>query len=415
MDSTEAMFIKTSVKLRERAAELSQNTEKTMAEKEKRVDEKIKLMEKKMRELEVKETEIADQVNSLKEERSSADERVAFFNRCEKELDEHEAHLNDGKRNLNERAEEALRQEQEISEMRQEAKQRCKAMDKVNNEIMERQEKIKETEQRLDLYAEELKNREQNLESRQTTPKPEINVPKFSGELQDFANWKSQFDKQVHGSTTLTPAEKLNHLLNTQPDMTAQLITEWQLQTNDYAQIYKQLNKTYDNKYSYVMMIFNNFERFEQKENTPSDHLRNMAQAAKDTLRYLKQAESEFENFEDTLVPKLVLALPKEVRKKFQQTFKNNDRIPTLEEVTQFMLTYAQQVNQRAEQPESQKTLGVEALPPKETNTAAPITKWRPMDDDETPNTSTGTNTPQSTTAQSTKYQPPHKLIAVSP
>lgn len=80
--------------------------------------------------------------------------------------------------------------------------------------------------------------------------------------------------------------------------------------------------------------------------------------------------------------------------------------MPTLEEVTQFMLTYAQQGNQRAEQPESQITLGAGALPPKETNITAPIKKWRPMDDDETQSTSTETN-PQSATAQSSTHQIP--------
>lgn len=77
---------------------------------------------------------------------------------------------------------------------------------------------------------------------------PKISIPRFSGDLIDWPQFRDVFKSLVHEETTLTPVEKFHYLIGSLSGEALRLATSFTIVGDNYESAWKSLINRYDNK-----------------------------------------------------------------------------------------------------------------------------------------------------------------------
>lgn len=84
-----------------------------------------------------------------------------------------------------------------------------------------------------------------------------IQVPKFSGDLLDFPNFKGMYDNLIHNNPDLNGVHKLHYLKQALSDGDVhQLVRDFPLTETAYAEAYALINSRFDNKRAAIRALF---------------------------------------------------------------------------------------------------------------------------------------------------------------
>lgn len=163
-----------------------------------------------------------------------------------------------------------------------------------------------------------------------------LEVPPFSGDQAQWAEWKSCFENYVHNDPIYTDTEKFYYLKKSLKGVAADILKGWQTIGENYQVAYKSVVEVFENKYRMIMAHLNELFQLEHSPQETFAGLRKMIDTTNSVVRQLEIAGSPVQHWDHVIVYVLISRMPPRTLSFWENT---NDltEMPTLEEVLSFL------------------------------------------------------------------------------
>lgn len=164
---------------------------------------------------------------------------------------------------------------------------------------------------------------------------PKISLPVFSGEPNQWINFKNLFDSSVHNSSVFTPCQKLQCLRTHLSGHALSLVETLPITDVNYQTTYDILCNRYSNKRSAANHYYALMKNYQIKENS-HDNLKHYLSTFQSSVNALLSLDI---NMQDFLLLQLALhKLPSDVRMLYEQKQTEDDnKIPTFQDLIKFI------------------------------------------------------------------------------
>ncbi|GBM20209.1 hypothetical protein AVEN_216635-1 [Araneus ventricosus] len=144
---------------------------------------------------------------------------------------------------------------------------------------------------------------------------PEIPLPKFSGQYQDYQNFKMQFENIIDSNDKMTDNQKLFYLKSTLSGAAAEIVTL----DDSYSSLFKALSDRFDNKRLICNSYFNEIISLDLPIQDSTKSLRKFVDSCQKHIRAFKTIGLELNEFAETLLINIMIKkLDKESRRQFE-------------------------------------------------------------------------------------------------
>ncbi|GBM98304.1 hypothetical protein AVEN_7677-1 [Araneus ventricosus] len=151
---------------------------------------------------------------------------------------------------------------------------------------------------------------------------PEIPLPKFSGQYQDWQNFKMQFENIIDSNDKWTDNQKLFYLKSTLSGAAAEIVTL----DDSYSSLFKTLTDRFDNKRLICNSYFNEIISLDMPIQDSAKSLRQFVDSCQKHIRALKTIGLELNEFAETLLINIMIKkLDKESRRQFELSLVSSD------------------------------------------------------------------------------------------
>ena len=177
-----------------------------------------------------------------------------------------------------------------------------------------------------------------NVKPANNAPKlPDIPLPIFSGKIEEYCSFKSQFLNLIDQNSSLSDVDKLHYLRGALRD-------EAKVQTleDTYTSLFEALDKRYDNKRLIIDIHIKSLLNFEPIKHESEKDLRNLTDCIKINLRALSVLKLERDALSNAILLNMLLSkLDKDTRKMYEASLTNNE-VPDFDEFIAFLERRAQ-------------------------------------------------------------------------
>ncbi|XP_054709016.1 uncharacterized protein LOC129218718 [Uloborus diversus] len=162
---------------------------------------------------------------------------------------------------------------------------------------------------------------------------PTIPLPKFSGKIEEFANFKGQFQSMISANENISETQKLFYLKAALQGEAKMLETS----EDTFKSLFSALEARYENKRAIVDLHIQEILGLEKINFENSKLLRNLSDKVKKNLRGLKVLNLECNDLSNAIITNIVLQkLDKDSRKAYELSVATKE-IPSLHELLQFI------------------------------------------------------------------------------
>lgn len=168
---------------------------------------------------------------------------------------------------------------------------------------------------------------------------PNIQLPPFSGNYEEWPTFKDLYVSLIHECTTLSEVEKLHYLKTSISGEAASLLKHVQVTGANYVQAWETLNHRYDNR----RIIVNNLMKrlFYQKKctNQTAAQLKALLDCTTEVINSLKNIKVPTDSWDPVIIFLVVQKLDPESHKDWEQTAysANTQELPTWKELREFL------------------------------------------------------------------------------
>lgn len=185
---------------------------------------------------------------------------------------------------------------------------------------------------------EDLLNTSMRGDSFSFMPKLEkIQVPKFSGDLLDFPNFKGMYDNLVHNNPDLNGVHKLHYLKQALLDGDAhELVRDFPLTETAYAEAYALINSRFDNKRAAIRALFRKLLNIESISSNTK--LGSLIDKVDSLLRGLKSVGEKIDDTFSRFIAYLVSTkLDKKTAEDWENSFTSTKSFPLYNDLQKFL------------------------------------------------------------------------------
>lgn len=147
---------------------------------------------------------------------------------------------------------------------------------------------------------------------------PQIEVPKFSGDMEKWTEFRELFETMIHGNAKLS-----NILL--------------QLSANNYVAAWDLLNRRFNNN---KLLVFHSLKRvFTMKyvQNERADEIKQLLDSSKEIIYSLKNMGEHVEHWDCIIIFTILRRLPNETLALWEQSCSGSTDIPKFEQLENFL------------------------------------------------------------------------------
>ncbi|KAF8787571.1 hypothetical protein HNY73_009153 [Argiope bruennichi] len=162
---------------------------------------------------------------------------------------------------------------------------------------------------------------------------PPIILPTFSGNYEQFSNFRSQFDDLIASNEQLTQSQKLYYLNS----CLSNEVKEFASSFDTFTSLYKALESRYDNKRLIIDIHVQSILDFKKIEHENPKEIHEMIDYIQKNLRALKLLKYEQNDLFDIFLINIMLKkLDRETRKNFELS-QDHKNVPTFEQFIAFL------------------------------------------------------------------------------
>lgn len=164
---------------------------------------------------------------------------------------------------------------------------------------------------------------------------PQLNIPKFDGDLTFWPTFFDLFNQIVHFNTSLSSASKLKYLLSYLEGEPQRLINSFKISDANYVLAYDKLVKRYQNKRFLATNAMNSIMAVTCRNDSPKE-LRNVLNVFFESLEILKSLGFDVDPWCFILFHLLLEKTPTEIRTSFEIHY-SSEEIPTFRQLYQYL------------------------------------------------------------------------------
>lgn len=165
---------------------------------------------------------------------------------------------------------------------------------------------------------------------------PKIDLPIFSGNIEEWFSFYSLFNSMIHENKQLEIASKFHYLRLSLKGEAADVIASFQITAENYEEAWKLLNDRYDDKRLIVNKHINEIFNIPNINRESEIGLRSILDTFLKHVRALKAIGRPTEKWDDLLIHLLALKIDNNTRKEWENTLVKNT-FPTILEFTTFL------------------------------------------------------------------------------
>ena len=144
---------------------------------------------------------------------------------------------------------------------------------------------------------------------------PKLNIPIFSGNFQDWINFKDLYTSLVHSQSSLSNIQKFQYLKGLLSDEPLSLIKHIPLSNESYEEAWNKLNERYDKKKQIVYSLISTFLEQKAVSSANLNNLRGLVDTSDEITRGLKALGEEATSRDPWLIHLLLRKLDSETKR----------------------------------------------------------------------------------------------------
>lgn len=163
-----------------------------------------------------------------------------------------------------------------------------------------------------------------------------IKLQTFSGEQDDWSEWKAVYDSLVHNHPALSDTQKFHYLRRSVNGPAASILKGWHAIGTNYQEAYSAVLKVYENKYRLIMSHLYELYKMPVQTHESFNGLRSLIDTTTRVVRQLRVAGSPVDNWDDILVFSLIVRMSSRTLS-FWENSQDLIEMPKLETVLKFL------------------------------------------------------------------------------
>ncbi|XP_044583482.1 uncharacterized protein LOC123264315 [Cotesia glomerata] len=177
------------------------------------------------------------------------------------------------------------------------------------------------------------------FETQRLAKLPTIDLPKFDGNLENWLSFKNTFKTLIDTRNDLDDLNKILSLRGCLTGSAANKLALFDASAENYTKAWDFLTKTYQKKRALIFKHYDSILNLNTISIPTTDNLNKLIDDARQHINNLQSLQINIT--ESLLVRILENKLPSEIKNKWQETFTDNDTLPTFESFCEFVSNFA--------------------------------------------------------------------------
>ena len=170
---------------------------------------------------------------------------------------------------------------------------------------------------------------------------PRLNLPSFSGNVQDWLSYRDLFKASIHNSEILSNSEKLSYLKLSLQGEAAKIIQSIPITDANYQIAWELLEERYSNIKDQVFAHLKRFFSVPVMQGENPNFILKLVDAANESIRSLETLEQKIEGFSEVVLAYVLLQkLDSSTKIWFERECKK-DELPKIKDLISFLKNYA--------------------------------------------------------------------------
>lgn len=170
---------------------------------------------------------------------------------------------------------------------------------------------------------------------------PKLNLPSFSGNIQDWLSFKDLFRASVHNNANLSDAQKLQYLKSSLKADAARIVQSIAISDGNYETAWALLEERFSNNREQVFAHIKKLMSIPNLQNESPSAILNLVDTANECIRSLEILDQKIENFSETILVYILLQKLDSSTKLWWERQITNDELPKLKCLTDFLKNHA--------------------------------------------------------------------------
>lgn len=166
---------------------------------------------------------------------------------------------------------------------------------------------------------------------------PQLDIPAFSGNYQQWVSFKDLFCEAIHKNPSISNAQKLQFLKSKLKGEAERLIQHLHISVENYPTAWEILNNRYNNKKLIFSTHMNTLMNLPVMQQSSSNNIKRIHDVTTECLNAIKNLGVNIETWDPILVHILVQKLDSETHADYLESLKQPRELPNLNEFLSFM------------------------------------------------------------------------------
>lgn len=162
---------------------------------------------------------------------------------------------------------------------------------------------------------------------------PTLQLPPFSGKYTDWNSFIQQFNASYHTNQSLTPVQKLQHLLTLLQGPARDIIKHLPITDENYERALELLKKRFENRRAIFINCMQELQSIGRSKNETVNGLQNLHTIVQETIQTFKNCG--IETADPILAYLATEKLPDDTRKEFEKSAAQTENIPSTKDVSE--------------------------------------------------------------------------------
>ncbi|XP_044585969.1 uncharacterized protein LOC123266006 [Cotesia glomerata] len=181
------------------------------------------------------------------------------------------------------------------------------------------------------------------VETQRLAKLPTTDLPKFDGNFENWLSFKNTFKTLIDTRNDLDDLNKFLYLRGCLTGSAANKLALFDASAENYTKAWDFLTKTYQKKRALICKHYDSILNLNTISIPTTDNLNKLIDDARQHINNLQSFQINIT--ESLLVRILENKLPSEIKNKWQETFTDNDTLPTFESFCEFVSNFAFRLN----------------------------------------------------------------------
>ncbi|CAI6347383.1 unnamed protein product [Macrosiphum euphorbiae] len=166
---------------------------------------------------------------------------------------------------------------------------------------------------------------------------PPINLPQFSGKLEEWYTFKDQFEAMVHNNQNIDNTQRMHHLRSSLTGQAASVISSMSSDAHSYIEAWNLIKGRFDNKHLVFQTHLHCLFTQPVVQAEAPNMLKTLIDTTNNHIRALKTLGRPVDHWDDVIVHTVATKLPPDIRKTWEIESAGQADFPTWKTLSAFV------------------------------------------------------------------------------